>query len=281
MKKLVAMVAGLVLVQAIGFAQPSKDPQQELSQAQQKIRSLQASDQQIRAQVAALKKDQAKLEADIQKSATAGDSLMKATMDSIRISNERSLNNERETASVRSSVSLQQNLVIVALVMVVCLLLLFLWQRRMVRALASLHEADITKMTGKMELQASEISAKISRLQETLSEATVKTDEKIGSLKSLLSKEMTEMADNLKQTAGQIREDHRAGMAAEQKSREDGLSAMTLRLAALDEKLDAGLDAAISHLKHETENHRKEVAEIRKALQDVSKSQKGRGSAAE
>jgi Tfp pilus assembly protein PilO len=281
MKKLFALVAGLVLVQAMGFAQTSKDPQQELIQAQQKIRSLQASDQQIKAQVATLKKDQAKLEADIQKSVTAGDSLMKATMDSIRISNERSVNNEKETASVRSSLSLQQNLVIVALVMVVCLFLLFLWQRRMIRTLASVHEADITKMTGKMELQAGEISAKVGRLQDQLSQASLKSEEKIGSLKALLSKELAGLTDSLNQTAGQIREDHRAGMAAEQKSRGEEISALTLRLAALDEKLDTGLDAAISHLKHETENHRKEVAEIRKTLTEVSKSQKGRGSSAE
>lgn len=281
MKKLLAMVAGLVLVQAMVFAQISKDPQQELTQAQQKIRSLQAADQQIRSQISAIRTEQATLQSEVQRSVMTGDSTMKATMDSIQISNERNLGNQKEIASLRSSLSLQQNLVIIALVLLACLILIFLWQRRLLRSLASVHEADIKTMAGKMEFQAGEISAKIGKLQDHVTEASLRSEEKIGSVKTLLSNELSALTDSLKSTAGQIREDHRADMGAEQKNREEGISGLTLRLAALDEKLDSGLDAAISHMKHETENHRREVSDIRKTLAEVSKSHKGRGSSAE
>ena len=173
MKHLFALIAVILWIASPGVAQTVKDPQQELTRLQEKVKTLQSADQQLKGQVASMKKDQEMLAQEVQSSLAAGDSVMKAGLDSIRVANDRGLRNEQADASLRSSLSLQQNLVIIALVLAVCLLLLFIWQRRMVRTLAQLHDADVKKLESMTEKRSAEMAAKIAALDEGLSSKIV------------------------------------------------------------------------------------------------------------
>lgn len=291
MKKSIVLLAGLVCIWSVAAAQSVKDPQQELNQVQQKIRTLQSADQQIKGQVSTLKKDQAALTQEVKSSLNAGDSLMKAGTDSLRVANERGQKNEEAITSLRSSLSLQQNLVIIALVLVICLFLLFLWQRRMVRTLAQSHEADVKK------------------LQDALAGISRKTEEEAASLKMVLMGELENVKALLKQTTERITADQKISLEAEKNRREEAVSvldkklsaadeataglnkklsavdetvaSLNKKLSAVDEKAGSAAEGAMSFAKQEAEHCRKDLADLRKTIQEVSKSSKGRGNSAE
>jgi hypothetical protein len=228
----------------------------------------------------------------VKSSLNAGDSLMKAGMDSVRVANERGLKNEQNVASVRSSLSLQQNLVIIALVLVICLFLLFIWQRKMVRTLSQVHEADRKKLQDLIDTNGKALSAKLSAVQDdfssksraqldAISELSHKTEEKVGSVRTALSGELETLKQQMKQSEEGILAGHRKEMDGEKNKREEAVNALNKKLSAVDEKTEAGMAGVMTYMTQETENYRKELGELRKTLQEVSKTAKARGNTAE
>ncbi len=292
MKKRMTLLAGMVCCGILTLAQTPKDPQQELNQVQQKIKVLQSADQQIKGQVNVLKKDQAALEQQVKTSLTAGDSAMKAGLDSVRVANTRILQNEKEISSLRSSLSLQQNLVIVALVLVVCLVFLFLWQRKMIRTLAQAHEDDMKKARESAEAASSDLSNKVMSVKEDLASKHLALQDQIGmasrnaeskaeSVKSALLAELSGLDEKLRRTDERITLEQKSGLEAEKAARESLVAELKKKISGLEDKVGTETASALTFMKQETESYRKELADIRKSLQEVSKIPKGRGNSAE
>jgi hypothetical protein len=285
-------MAVILWIASPAVTQTVKDPQQELTRLQEKVKAMQTADQQLKGQIATLKKVQENLEQDVRRSIAAGDSVMRAGLDSVRVANDRGLRNEQADASLRSSLALQQNLVIIALVLAVCLLLLFIWQRRMVRTLAQLHDADVKKLESMAEKQSMEMAAKIAELdkglsskigglQVSISDQSKRTEEQFAAVAVQLSSGIGNLREELHQTCGKIVSDHRYDIEGEKKSREDAVSELIRKVSAVDEKAETGMTGAMSFMKQETESYRKELADLKKAMQDAARNPKGRGTSAE
>jgi hypothetical protein len=292
MKKRITLIACILCAGILTIAQTPKDPQQELNQMQQKIRTLQSADQQIKGQVSIIKKDQAGLEQQVRTSLNAGDSAIRAGLDSVRVANSRLVQVETDIASLRSSLSLQQNLVIIALVLVICLVLLFLWQRRIVRAMAQVHEEDIKKtremaenasadLLKKMDKLKEEFSSQHIALRDNLETASRKAESRADSVKELLSADLSKLDDRLRTTDERISLEHRNGLETEKTHREKAFAELNKKISNLDEKVDSSAVRTFDFLKQEAETHRKELSEIRKSIQEVSRIPKGRGNSAE
>ena len=276
MKTLVTLALGLIVLQSFVFAQPAKDPRQDITLLEKQVKALQTANRQANAQIMGLKQEQAGLQAEVGRLRASGDSLMKASMDSAGIANMRSRDLAGDIKSVRASLSFQQNLLMVALVLVCCLFLLFLWQRRTMRTISLLHEADINRMHDQADRLAGELSAKISQMQDLLSETSLRTHEKVNILKNAMAADLAGIRNHVDECLKAATEEHQAGIAAERNVREEGAKRVHALLSTLEEKLDAGLEASGASRKQAEERYMNDLAELRKGLLELAKKRKAR-----
>lgn len=292
MKKEFLFFTGLLCIGIMTCAQTANDSWQELGQLKQKIRSLQASDQQIKTQIGAVRKDIVAMDQKTTRSINAADSVSTEAMNSIRSANEQSATNKQEIDALRSSVSLQQNLMVIALVLIVCLILLFLWQRRALHSLARSHEEDIRKteksiadsveeLSGKMQAQQEHFQEKVRDTEVQFTNLFQQTEARIVAVKTGMTVDLGNLKDLFNHVSDRLSTELRSGLETEKRSREDIVTALKGKWTVLDEKTESVREESLTFTKQEAERIRKELAEFRKSLQEISRAPKARGNAAE
>jgi len=292
MKKKFLLFTGLLSIGILTCAQTANDPWQEIGQLKQKIRMLQSSNQQIKTQLGAIRKDMVAMDQKMTRSIHSADSVRSEAVNFIRSANEQSNSNKQEINALRSSVSFQQNLLVIALVLVVCLVLLFLWQRKALHALARSQEEDIRnaeksmaesveEISGKMQEQQEHFQKQVREMEVQFTNMHQQTEARIVAVKTGMNVDLGNLKDLFNHVSDRLSTELRSGLETEKRSREDIVTVLKGKWTVLDEKAESIREESLTFARQEGERIRKELAEFRKSLQEISRGPKARGNVAE
>jgi hypothetical protein len=282
MKKTFTLVILFTMASMVLLAQAVKDPQQELNQLQQKVKSLQGSDQKIRAQVNELQNSQVQAKMEVGVSMKQLDSLMKANRDSMTVANNMARENAAGIGHINSSMMLFKILAIAAILLsLVVLFMLF----RLRTGLMNLKEEEDLKIKAedeKLEQKTGEIFLKLQKNADDFGVKIQSAETRMNEIRGALSQEISGGLDGLKKDLSQAKTELKGELDAQAKKQEAGTAESGHRFSELGTRLDSNLNSVKGELQKleskwktelasAAEKLGKEAVDLKKSLQSFLK----------
>jgi hypothetical protein len=265
-------------------AQGTPDPQAELKKLQQSVKSVQATNAQLRFQLNEQKKagEAFRQELNSMNQTLAGrDSLLNATRDSLTVISSKSEEAIGKTSRTRTILLFNQAMVIICLLLILTILFLLLKLKREQRKMREKMEANrdrldnrITQVSGTLEEEIKKIREEenrhISGLEQKLRESGDNLRSEIGQNKSLSETRINEISGTLNQRIDDLKRDAEAGQAG-----------LAQQLTDLDNKGKTALGALKAELQNTIHDIRGAVEKVSSSLQAIAKHPKHSGNSAE
>ena len=284
MRKTLLFVALATISVSLVHAQGTPDPQAELKKLQQSVKSVQATNAQLRFQLNEQKKagEAFRQELTTMHQTLAGrDSLLNATRDSLDVISSRSEEAIRKASRTRTILLFNQAMVIICLLLILTILFLLLKLKREQRNMREKMEANrdrldnrIIQVSGTLEEEIKKIREEegrhISGLEQKLRESGESLRSEIGQNKSLSDNRITEISGTLSQRIDEMK-----------KATEASLAGINQQLADNDTKGKTALGALKAELQNTIHDIRGAVEKVSSSLQAIAKHPKHSGNSAE
>jgi|WetSurMetagenome_2_1015567.scaffolds.fasta_scaffold131188_1 hypothetical protein len=282
MKKTFTLVILFTMASMVLPAQAVKDPQQELNQLQQKVKSLQGTDQKIRAQVNELQNSQTQAKMEVGVSMKQLDSLMKANRDSLTVIGNAARENATAISGINSSTLLYKVLAIAAVLLSLVLVFLVLRLRNALAGLKEEEDLKIREVDEKLEKKISDLLAKVEKNTDDLGVKIQSAEMRMNEIRGALSQEISGGLDGLKKDLSQAKTELKEGLEAQSKKQEAGAAESGHRFTELGTRLDSSLNTVKGELQKlegkwktelasAAEKLGREAVDLKKSLQSVLK----------